>query len=93
VHVVPVQPWPGAIHEMKLEMFLIQGTALRSRNSVPIQHCSQIAPVDMRQRIQPVDARDLVFQFDVVQAAGRQNKSHIPISPRQLQTRPVNLAE
>jgi len=71
-----------ATYQMSFGMFLIQAD-LRARYSVPVEHRPQLATVDMRQRIEPVNSWDSILEFDIVQPAGRQDKSLIPASLRQ----------
>src|SRR6266516_38241 len=60
-------------------------------NSVQRQDFFQRSPIDECQRIQAVNAGNLIFAFDAVQTTGSNHKCRLPMLFRKCQTCPVNL--
>ena len=62
-------------------------------NAVPPQQFSYIEAVEVRQCVQPVNARDCIFHFEIVQPACGQNWSLVSKPPRQFHACRVDIAE
>ena len=67
--------------------------SLTAGNAVPAQQFSHFAPVDMCQRVQPVNAGNRVLHFEIVQAAGGQDEPSVPKRPRQFRAFRMDIAE
>ena len=62
-------------------------------NSVQRQDFFQRSPIDECQRVQAVNAGNLIFSLDVVQTAGRNHKRRLPVLFRKRHTCRVNIAQ
>src|SRR2546429_7692181 len=62
-------------------------------NSVQRQEFVQGSPIDECQRVQAVNAGNLIFAFDVVQTARRSHKRRLPTLFRKRHTCRVNVAQ
>ena len=71
----------------------IGGAALGAWYAVPVEDLLQVATVDVGQRVQPVNAGNGVFQFDIVQAAAGKDEFSVAKLAGQLQTRAMNITE
>jgi hypothetical protein len=67
--------------------------SLSRRNPVPREEFTQPALVQMRQRVQPMNAGSYLLHFDVVQSTGQDDKGWIARLPCQTQTGGVDIPE
>src|SRR5207245_3994578 len=65
--------------------------SLARRNPVPREEFIQPALVNTRQRVQPMNAGNYLFHFDVVQSTGRDDEGRIAKLPCQTQTGSVHI--
>ena len=64
-----------------------------TRDVVPAHQFSDIAAVNVRQRVQPVNAGNGVLHFEFVQSAGGQDESAVPMLPSQFHAFRMDIAE
>jgi len=67
--------------------------SLARRNPVPREEFIQPALVNTRQRVQPMNAGNYLFRFDVVQSTGRDDEGWVAKLPCQTQTGSVHIPE
>src|SRR3989442_13128608 len=72
-------------------MYFLLAEIASQWNSVQRQEFIHGSPIDECQRIQAVNAGNLIFAFDVVQTAGRNHKRRLPMLFRKCHTCRVNL--
>ena len=69
------------------------GHSLARRNPVPREEFIQPALVNTRQRVQPMNAGNYLFRFDVVQSTGRDDEGWVAKLPCQTQTGSMHIPE
>src|SRR2546426_9025317 len=67
--------------------------SLARRNPVPREEFIQPALVNTRQRVQPMNAGNYLFRFDVVQSTGWDDEGWVAKLPCQAQTGRVHIPE